>query len=180
MICIEYLCLKNNNYDWNDYINANTIKSINSILLKGIESICGEDKTVPNHVIKPDGTMHEFVDPIHVQQQMEQLFTWIYNNIDTDLHPIIIPAISHYSFVRIHPFIDCNGRGARLLMNMILYKYGYPIGIIKVEDVSIYYHGLDMADDGNLESLIIIIANAVKQELTFTQSFLENSAKENC
>ena len=59
------------------------------------------------------------------------------------------------------------------MMNMILYKYGYPFGIIKVEDVSKYYHALDMADDGNLESLTIVIGNAVEQELVFTKKYLE-------
>ena len=67
---VQYvLTLEDNDYDWNDYINANTMKSINSILLKDIESNSGEYKTIRNHVIKQDGSMHEFVDPIHVNNK---------------------------------------------------------------------------------------------------------------
>ena len=37
-------------------------------------------------------------------------------------HPVETAALAHKEFVFIHPFIDGNGRVARLLMNLILYK----------------------------------------------------------
>lgn len=46
------------------------------------------------------------------------------------LHPIEFAATIHNKFVTIHPFIDGNGRTARLLMNLILLKSGYSITII--------------------------------------------------
>jgi Fic family protein len=45
-------------------------------------------------------------------------------------HPIEFAAIIHREFVTIHPFIDGNGRAARLLMNLALIQAGYPLAII--------------------------------------------------
>jgi Fic family protein len=45
-------------------------------------------------------------------------------------HPVEFAAIIHRELVTIHPFIDGNGRAARLLMNMALLQSGYPVAII--------------------------------------------------
>lgn len=46
------------------------------------------------------------------------------------LHPVELAAWVHLNFVNIHPFIDGNGRTARLLTNLILFKFGYSVIII--------------------------------------------------
>lgn len=51
----------------------------------------------------------------------------------------------HAIFVGIHPFIDGNGRTARLLLNLELMKDGFPPVIIKVENRLAYYEALDKA-----------------------------------
>ena len=45
-------------------------------------------------------------------------------------HPVEFCAIIHKEMVTIHPFIDGNGRAARLLMNLALLQAGYPLAII--------------------------------------------------
>jgi Fic family protein len=47
------------------------------------------------------------------------------------MHPVILAAEIHERLVSIHPFIDGNGRTARLLMNFILLKHGFTIAILK-------------------------------------------------
>lgn len=47
-----------------------------------------------------------------------------------ELHPVAFAAHLHLKFVEIHPFVDGNGRTARLLMNLALLQAGYPITII--------------------------------------------------
>ncbi len=75
---------------------------------------------------------------------MEKFITW-YKNDSAKLHPIERAARVHIDFVGIHPFVDGNGRTARLLMNLELMKSGFPPVIIKVEDRLSYYEALDNA-----------------------------------
>ena len=51
-------------------------------------------------------------------------------NMKANLHPIEFSAMLHAKFVNIHPFLDGNGRVARLLMNLALLQAGYNITII--------------------------------------------------
>lgn len=46
------------------------------------------------------------------------------------VHPVICAAKVHEEIVNIHPFVDGNGRTARLLMNLILFQEGYPLTAI--------------------------------------------------
>ena len=63
-----------------------------------------------------------------------------------ELNPIELATLFHYRFIRIHPFEDGNGRVARLLVNYILLRHGYPMIIIKTEDKSAYLDALNLAD----------------------------------
>lgn len=50
----------------------------------------------------------------------------------------------------IHPFVDGNGRTARLLANLILLQGGYPIVVLRVEDRARYYAALEVSHTGDL------------------------------
>ena len=60
-------------------------------------------------------------------------------------HPIIRAALLHGELVKIHPFIDGNGRTSRLIMNMDLMRSGYVPVIIKKDNRLKYYEALDKA-----------------------------------
>lgn len=56
---------------------------------------------------------------------MLNLVRWL-NNVDTTvIHPVVVATAFHLRFASIHPFIDGNGRMARLLTNAILLSTGY-------------------------------------------------------
>lgn len=59
--------------------------------------------------------------------QMEALLDFINNREKQDIHPVLRAGIVHYEFVRIHPFVDGNGRVARALSTLILFLEGYDI-----------------------------------------------------
>ena len=73
----------------------------------------------------------EFVPPAasEVPKRMRKLFDKIERE-RTARHPVAFAAWLHFEFVTIHPFIDGNGRTARLAMNLALLQSGYPIVII--------------------------------------------------
>lgn len=64
---------------------------------------------------------------INVPSDMKQLINFINQTTSEDIHTILKSAITHYEFVRIHPFVDGNGRVARALSTLILFEENYDI-----------------------------------------------------
>ena len=159
----------------NRSITQGLIKEINALLLSGVKytpaisetgqkiqkpANPGKFKVLPNHVLKTDGTIHLYTDPIHVPDEMEILCRWINKNIENK-HPLIVGAIAHYNMVRIHPFDDGNGRGARILMNLVLIKKGYPVAIVKNENRRKYLAALNQADNGDIYPFLNLLAGSL-------------------
>jgi len=88
------------------------------------------------------GAEHTPPDDLHIQPQMNALMAW-YHSFSG--HPIERTARLHSDFVKIHPFVDGNGRTARLLMNLDLMTSGYLPVVIKAVDRLAYYEALDKA-----------------------------------
>lgn len=84
----------------------------------------------------------------------------------TDLNPIELAAWTHAEFVRIHPFIDGNGRTSRLLMNYQLMIQGFlPVSIDKEKRLD-YYNALEQyAVNGNLMPFADFVAELEEQQL---------------
>ncbi|MBI2621463.1 MAG: Fic family protein [Candidatus Levybacteria bacterium] len=62
-----------------------------------------------------------------IPMQMEELLQFVNNKENQDIHPVLKAGIVHYELVRIHPFVDGNGRVARALSTLILFLEGYDI-----------------------------------------------------
>jgi len=100
--------------------------------------------------------------PDEIEELMTKLVTWIGERQDTD-HPLLLASTVHYVFVRIHPFLDGNGRTARLLSNLILMRRGYPPIIIPVEKGEIYRGALAAWDGGDPAPLTSFMTDLLKQ-----------------
>lgn len=107
----------------------------------------GEYKTRPNSVMTAAGVEFHYASPEETPALMAQLVTWyIETEKNGNINPVELAAVFHYRFIRIHPFEDGNGRVARLLMNYILLRQGYPMIIIKSNDKNAYLDALNLAD----------------------------------
>jgi Fic family protein len=126
----------------------------------------GKYKTTPNHVQTVTGEIFYFATPEETPAKMFDLLNW-YNekSEENNRSPLLIAAEFHYKFIRIHPFDDGNGRTARILMNFILMKFGFPPVIIKTEDKANYFAALQLADAGNIEAFITYIAQNLVRSL---------------
>lgn len=116
-----------------------------------------------------------FVPPsaVELDEYLDDFLRWLNSLEDTrDLHAIELAAIAHYKFVYIHPFIDGNGRTARLLMNLILMRSGFPPIIIRKSERLAYYDYLDQANDGDVRPFIRFIAKCTERTLA---EFLHHS-----
>ncbi len=78
------------------------------------------------------------------------------------LHPVEFAALAHKKFVFIHPFVDGNGRVARLLMNLILLQSGYTITLIPPVTRATYIQSLEKAHTNDAD-FTKFIANMVKE-----------------
>ena len=90
----------------------------------------------------------------------------------SEKNPIETSAFLHHRFVEIHPFLDGNGRVARLLTNLYLIGLGYSPIVIKTEDRTKYYRYLKAADAGNPGSFANFIAKAIDESFTLLLSIL--------
>jgi Fic family protein len=79
--------------------------------------------------------------------------------------PVLAAAELHYNCVAIHPFNDGNGRTARLLMDYLLLKSGYPHVMISVSDRAEYLAALDEANHGKLERFASFVVQSAAQSL---------------
>ncbi|GFU53799.1 protein adenylyltransferase Fic [Nephila pilipes] len=109
---------------------------------------------------------------------MEEFVEWLQSKSFLQLHPVKQAAMTHYKLVYIHSFVDGNGRTARLLMNLILMKNGYPPVIIRKQDRSIYFNALQLANEGDIRPFIRYIAHCTKCTLNVYLHGLEYGA--NC
>lgn len=126
----------------------------------------GKYKTQPNHVITVTGETFYFASPEETPAKMQELVEWFRREKgNPQTNPIILAALFHYKFIRIHPFDDGNGRVARILMNFILMQFGFPPAIIKTEDKENYYAVLRLADADELEPFIEYIADNLIRSL---------------
>jgi Fic family protein len=99
-------------------------------------------------------------------------------------HPVIIAALAHYKLVTIHPFIDGNGRTARLLMNLLLLQHGYPLAIIQKEKRPEYIAAIEHAsahpepvegEKDDFDQFYKVIIDAVEYSLDIYLDAIEQS-----
>lgn len=124
----------------NEELTEMDIKSIHALVLNGIGNENARRYRVENVIIS--GATHISPESGIVPELMEKLI-YRYDEWKEKYHPIIVVALLHAEFIKIHPFIDGNGRIARLLMNIEAKRSGYPPIIIKVKDRLKYYKALD-------------------------------------
>lgn len=82
------------------------------------------------HQLILKGIKHMPLSPLLLDELMEGYFDF-YERNKRHLHPVILATEMHERLVSIHPFIDGNGRTARLVMNLILLQNGYTIVNLK-------------------------------------------------
>ena len=95
-------------------------------------------------------------DPDKMQEFVKNI-----TNLKSQLHPVEYAAMIHAKFVNIHPFIDGNGRVARLLMNLALLQAGYNITIIPPVVRADYIRALQDSNHNNFIPFINFISEMV-------------------
>jgi Fic family protein len=163
--------------DLDRLITESDIRDLNKIILKEPfwkaaqtangqptlkEIIPGQYKTAPNNVRTTTGELFAFASPEDTGPSMDALVRRLRTELSAgNPHPIVLATKLHHDFVLIHPFDDGNGRVARLLVNYVLLRSGYPPVIVRSEDKLVYLRALRLADAGELDAFITYQVDAL-------------------
>jgi Fic family protein len=143
-----------------DKITEQLIKKIHRIIVEKILPIEQAGEYRNKQVIIRNSQTGEVTfrppPPIEVPFLMREFIYWLNRDDKEEIHPVIKAGIAHHELVRIHPFLDGNGRVARILATLILLLGGYDIRrFFSLEeyydkDAASYYHNLQKASQGDL------------------------------
>jgi len=151
-------------------INEEAVLNVHRLTMLGIAEDAGHYRAVG---VKITGASFTPPPSSEVQPRMNSLLRWLKENPDEHT-PIELAAVFHHRFVQIHPFTEGNGRAARLLMNVVLMKNGYPfIAIVPKQDRPKYLKTLMEADLRHSSAFVNFIARCVEKALEMYLDALE-------
>ncbi len=142
-------------------LNENIVKDIHAILLENI-FVGGIYR---NQEVRISGAGHTPPSGNDMFAQIKNFYADLEGK-SKELNPIEFAAWTHAEFVRIHPFVDGNGRTSRLIMNYQLMVNGFlPISIAKESRLE-YYNALEeYAVNGNLQQFSNLIGTLEEEQL---------------
>ena len=156
-------------------ITEKTIKKLHELILHSIDDT--EAGNYRRQNVRILGANHIPPQSVKIPRLMNEFIEWLYQNEYANSIPQLTADI-HYKLVMIHPFIDGNGRVARLLMNLILMKHGYPPAIILKVDRKRYYRVLNEANSGKQEPYDDFIGRSIERSLIIYLNSIEPDQNE--
>ncbi|MCT7975781.1 Fic family protein [Laspinema olomoucense] len=153
-------------------INQWEIKQIHNLILRKINP--DEAGSYRNLDVMAAGTNYRYPPHYLLSQLMADFVTWLNSDAALALHPVEYATMAHYRFVSIHPFRDGNGRTARLLMNLLLIRTGYPIVVIDNQIRNDYINALayGQQNQDDLIQLFDLVCGATIRSLVEVLSLL--------
>jgi Fic family protein len=152
-----------------EYLNAGApiaetlIREIHKKLVanvRGNSAAPGEYRKIQNYVVNSKTKEVIYTPPpaYEVPRMMSELIEWI--NVEKEINAILVSGIAQFQLVHIHPFLDGNGRTARLLSMLTLYRFGYDfkklfnISEFYDRDKTAYYKAIQSVRTENLDMTI--------------------------
>ena len=142
----------------NATITENDIKLLHKLFYEKIDSEKAGKYRTSQVIIT--GSDVELPKPDELNQKMQEFIMQL-PTLKEKLHPVEYAAMVHIIFVNIHPFLDGNGRVARLLMNLALLQNGYNIVVIPPVVRADYILALQETNKGNNKNFINFISEMV-------------------
>jgi len=123
-------------------------------------------KDIPQHRLY----FHEYTPPDKIAYKLRQIMDWV-NDPETrrTRPPVRLAARAHYEILRIFPFTNDSGKVARLVMNLLLLRSGYPPAIIHSTERQRYYEALK----GSSATMYAIVQDAIENSLSSIEKLLD-------
>lgn len=148
-------------------INLDTIKLIYTTLAPDESEGKGPPKyrkDMPLHRLY----FHEIARPDKISYKMRQLFQWLATEeAKRTMHPTRIASRLHFMLLQIFPFPKQSGKVARLAMNLMLMREGYPPAVLHATDRQRYYEALKTSPDAVAALVNEALGNSVDSALRY-------------
>ena len=149
-------------------INVDVVKRIYCVLHpeEGDVKTVKYRKDIPQHRLY----FHEYTPPDKIAYKLRQIIDWV-NDPETrrTRTPVRLAARAHYDLLRIFPFASDSGKVARLAMNLLLLRSGYPPAIIHSTERQRYYEALK----GSSATMHSIVQDAIENSLASIEKLLD-------
>jgi Fic family protein len=124
-------------------------------------------KDIPQHRLY----LHEYAPPDKIAYKLRQVVDWV-NDPETrrTRTPVRVAARAHYDLLRIFPFTNDSGKVARLVMNLLLLRSGYPPAIIHSTERQRYYEALK----GSSAMMHAIVQDSIENSLASIEKLLDH------
>ena len=133
-------------------LDAEYIKKIHALAMNGlVES--------PGH-FEASGTKRIIGSELKLPTNLDSILFSIdslvgfYNRNKKTVNPLILASVVHFWFVTVHPFIDGNGRVARLIHSKILYDNDLPLFVFDPNKKNQYFNALEESRSTSIETFI--------------------------
>lgn len=121
---------------------------------------------------------HEIAHPDKIPLRMKKLVEWLDEEETQHLHPVERAARAHFRFMSIYPWPKNSGKVARVLMNLLLLKDGFPPVVIHSIERSRYYEVLRSESAGLVPLVFESLDNGVETSTRFFAELEETKAKQ--
>jgi Fic family protein len=123
-------------------------------------------RDIPQHRLY----FHEYTPPDKIAYKLRQIVDWV-NDPETrrTRTPVRLAGRAHYDLLRVFPFATDSGKVARLVMNLLLLRSGYPPAIIHSTERQRYYEALK----GSSTTMHGIVQDAIENSLSSIEKLLD-------
>ena len=179
---IDQLSISNSQFS----IDEELVKELHKMTVDRImpPEKCGEFRST-QVVVKNSATGEVSFRPppsTAIPYEMEKFLEFVNQKNEEEMHPVLRAGVVHYELVRIHPFVDGNGRVARALSTLILFLEGYDIRkFFSLEeyfdsDAPDYYEALKSVEKNKLDMTVWLeyFTKGLSIELTKIKDKVEN------
>ena len=140
------------------------VRQIHTLILKGIDDANAGRYREADVAIS--GSDHTPPSPSEVSAQIRNFMDWLEpRSVQLNGDIIQVASACHAWFAQIHPFVDGNGRTARILMNLVLMRAGYPIAVITRDDRTRYIDALEQSQVSDLTPFIALLIECISETL---------------
>jgi Fic family protein len=144
-------------------VSLDFIKTIHSLIMDNIDmESAGTFRRTD--FIKIGGCDLAVTPAILIKEDLQELITEYYKQLDEGVHPFEAAVLFHYGFEIIHPFTDGNGRVGREIFNYMLKKCGYPRLLFLGIDRDIYIHSLKLGNEEKYGEMIQLFVDLIMKQ----------------